>query len=459
MRQAAETGPGHHFRLPGHLSGMCLKYSLDSADPCALPIRQAIPMEGAYLPNADIIRDSAGKLREIQSIADAALSRLEPQALLDELVIRVKEALGADTAAVLLTDASGTHLVATAASGLEEEVSQGSRIPLGAGFAGSIAARAEPVILDDVDQRRVVNPVLLAKGIRSIMGVPLVADAKVIGVMHVGTLTRRNFTEHDLALLQLAADRAALAVHALYGQLDRQATTALQRSLLPSELPVVAGLEAAARYVPGTGTVGGDWYDVFPLPAGGTCAVIGDVAGSGLPAAVIMGRMRSALRAYALETSDPADILTRLDRKMRYFEPNALATVLCAVIGPGLDEIRLSSAGHLPPVLCDANGRSFVAETGCDVMIGVPGAPDRRVTAVPWPPGGMFCLYTDGLVERRGEILDEGLARLCKALTPGPPDLRCAEVMSALAAPASRSDDIALLIFRRAAARAAAGQP
>ena len=123
------------------------------------------------------------------------------------------------------------------------------------------------MILDEVDRTKVVNPILLAKGIRSLMGAPLLADGKVIGVLHVGTLSPRAFTSDDVDLLQLAADRAAVAVQALTAQLDRAAASALQRSLLPSALPPVGGLEMAARYVPGTGKVGGDWYDVFRLPA------------------------------------------------------------------------------------------------------------------------------------------------------------------------------------------------
>lgn len=401
------------------------------------------------MPDADLTLDPAYKLREIQSITDAVLSRLEPHELLDELVNRIRETLAADTAAVLLVDAPRSHLVATVASGLEEEVRHGFRVPLGAGFTGRIAAHAEPLIINEVTRSNVVNPVLLARGIRSLMGAPLLVDGQVIGVLYVGSLSPRDFTEHDLGLLQLAADRAALAVQAIYGQLDREATTALQRSLLPSALPDVRGLETAARYVPGTGTVGGDWYDVFPLPAGEICAVIGDVTGSGLHAAVIMGRMRSALRAYALETSDPADILTRLDRKMRHFEPDALATVLCAVISPERDVVRISSAGHLPPVMCTAAGDCFLAPITSDVLIGAPCTFARHACAISLPPGAILGLYTDGLVERRGEAIDEGLDRLCRALTPGDPESRCAEVMTEMASASSYSDDIALLIFRR----------
>jgi GAF domain-containing protein len=206
----------------------------------------------------------AEKLRDIQSITDAALSMLDPRALLDALVDRAKEALEADTSAILLLDGRSGQLVATAASGLEEEVQQGVRIPVGRGFAGRIAAQGRPVILDEVDHTKVINPILLEKGIRSLMGAPLLAEGEVIGVLHVGTLSPRAFTDQDVDLLQLAADRAAVAVQALTAQLDRAATSALQRSLLPSALPAVGGLEMAARYVPGTGRWGETGMTSFP---------------------------------------------------------------------------------------------------------------------------------------------------------------------------------------------------
>jgi phosphoserine phosphatase RsbU/P len=390
----------------------------------------------------------ADKLHDIQSITDAALSMLDPRALLDALVDRAKEALGADTSAILLLDRRSGQLVATAASGLEEEVQQGVRIPVGRGFAGRIAAQGRPVILDEVDHTKVINPILLEKGIRSLMGVPLLADGEVIGVLHVGALTPRAFTDHDVDLLQLAADRAAVAVQALTAQLDRAATEALQRSLLPSALPAVGGLEMAARYVPGTGKVGGDWYDVFPLPSGEVCAVIGDVAGTGLPAAVIMGRIRSALRAYALQTADPAEVLDRLDRKMRYFEPDAMATVLCAMVSPSRDQVRVSSAGHLPPIIACPGQPAVVAEVAPNVLIGVSSQGRRQVSTLNFPPGAMLCLYTDGLVERRDQPIDEGIARLCAAVTAQDPEAACAAVMAAMAGYSPHTDDIALLMLR-----------
>ncbi len=314
------------------------------------------------------------RIRDIQSVTDAALSQLSDQEMLAELLERTRLILHADTAAVLLLDAPSGHLIATAAAGLEEEVRQGVRVPLGQGFAGRIAAEQKPVILDHVDHTTVLNPILWAKGIRALMGVPLIAGTRVIGVLHVGSLTPREFTAEDLELLQLAADKAAGAVQSLTGLEDRIAAVALQRSLLPSALPVRGEAQFAARYVPGEGSVGGDWYDVFSLPSGELGVVMGDVTGSGLAAAVIMGRMRSALRAYALESSDPADVLARLDAKMQHFEPGALATVSYAIFSPGLDSMRICLAGHYPPVIAGPDRPGALAEIPPGLLIGA--APD-----------------------------------------------------------------------------------
>jgi phosphoserine phosphatase RsbU/P len=388
------------------------------------------------------------RLRDIQSITDAALSRLDDQEFLTELLERTQAILQADTAAVLLLDYSSGHLIATAAAGLEEEVRQGVRIPVGRGFAGRIAAEHQPVILDRVDHSTVLNPILLTKGIRALMGVPLIASGKVIGVLHVGSLTQRQFTSEELELLELAANRAASALASLMARDDRVAAEALQRSLLPSALPADVSADVAVRYVPGEGKVGGDWYDVFCMPSGQLWVVIGDVTGSGLPAAVIMGRMRSALRAYALETADPAEVLARLDRKMQHFEPGALATVLCAVFEPGLDRVRICSAGHFPPVIASPGRAAEVAEIPSGLLIGVACDARRRTATLEITPGSLFCFYTDGLIERRGEVIDEGLARLCQVVTPGPAEAVCAAVMAALVGSEAAADDVAVLMLQ-----------
>ena len=393
--------------------------------------------------------DADDKLQGIRSVTDAALSYLGADDLLTTLLSRVREILNADTAAVLLLDNSGRQLIATAASGLEEEVSQGVRIPVGRGFAGRIAAERQPVILDHVDHGNVLNPLLLEKGIRSLAGVPLLVHGAVLGVLHVGTVHNRVFTADDAALLQLAADRAALAVQSLQSREDHAAAIALQRSLVPSALPAVKGVEIAARYVPGSGHVGGDWYDAFVLPSGELGMVVGDVAGSGLGAAVIMGRIRSALRAYVLEFPDPADVLSKLDHKMQYFEEGeVMATVNYAVLDPDSGQLRISSAGHLPPVIAAPGQRGAMAQIAVDPPIGVTDAPVRQVTTLALAPGAVLCLFTDGLVERRDEPIDDGITLLCETVTPGPPEGVCVSVMQALVGSQYPGDDIALLVLR-----------
>lgn len=392
--------------------------------------------------------DAEDKLRDIQAITDAALSYLGAEDFLDELLSRVKESLDADTAAVLLLDRSARQLIATAARGLEEEVRQGVRIPVGRGFAGRIAAEARPVILDHVDHSNVLNPILLEKGIRSLIGVPLLVNGAVIGVLHVGSTGDRVFTIDDAALLQMAAERAALAVQSLRSRDDRTAATALQQSLLPAELPAVPGVDIAARYVAGDGRVGGDWYDVFTLPSGELCVVMGDVAGSGLQAAVIMGRMRSALRAYALETSDPAEVLSRLDRKMQHFESDVMATVSYAVVDPSTGRVGIAAAGHFPPVVAAPGERAALADIAVGVPIGVADDPARLTTTIQLAPGTVLALFTDGLVERRHTPIDDRLALLCRVVAPAPPESVCVSVMGALVDREPAGDDIALLILR-----------
>jgi phosphoserine phosphatase RsbU/P len=391
--------------------------------------------------------DAEDKLRDIRSVTDAALSYLDADDLLAALLDRVKEILDADTAAVLLLDSSGRQLIATAASGLEEEVRQGVRIPVGGGFAGRIAAERQPVILDHVDHSNVLNPILLEKGIQSLLGVPLLVHGAAIGVLHVGTVHNQVFTSDDAALLQLAADRAALAVQSLRAREDRAATAALQRSLLPSALPVIGGVEIAARYVPGDGQVGGDWYDVFPM-RDELGVVVGDVAGSGLEGAVVMGRMRSALRSYALEFPDTAEVLYKLDQKMQYFEGEVMATVCYALLDPVSGQLRISSAGHFPPVIAVPGQRGALAEIAVDAPIGVADVPRRQVTTLALTPGAVLCFFTDGLVERRNKPLDDGLTRLCQTVSAGPPENVCSSVMRAMVGSEHTGDDIALLVLR-----------
>ena len=335
-----------------------------------------------------------------------------------------------------------------AAIGLEQEVRQGLRVDAGDGFTGRVVQTRSPVILDKVGEDTVVSPVLRDSGVVTLVGVPMMAGPDLVGVLHLGTFAPRRFTEQDVALLQLVADRAALAGQAHQSRADRTAALALQRSLLPSRLPKVAGLDLAARYLPGHHLgVGGDWFDIFVLPNAYLGVVVGDVSGHGLRAAVVMGRLRSALRAYALEWDDPAEVLTRLDRKIRHFEAGSLATIIYALINPGRDRMVISTAGHLPPVVMTPDGQARLLPLPADLPVGVGDTTSRRTTAIDIAPGTTVVLFTDGLVERRGELIDEGLDRLRRLVRPGPAEDLCSIIVAGMEV-GDAEDDIAVVAAR-----------
>jgi sigma-B regulation protein RsbU (phosphoserine phosphatase) len=389
------------------------------------------------------------RLRDLQSLTDASLGHLGVDDLLVELLDRVLDILEADTAAILLLDDRSNHLVARAARGVEEEVRQNVRIPVGRGFAGRIAAERRPVILDHVDETTVSNPILWETGIQAMLGVPLLSSGDVIGVLHVGTLGSRRFSESDAQLLQVVADRVAGATQARQLEVERAAARALQRSLLPSALPVVPGLEFAARYLPAGGAdLGGDWYDVFVLPNGEAWVIAGDVAGHGFRASVVMGRLRSTIRAYALEGHAPAEALDLADRKLRHFEPTEMATAVCPVLREPFDTITIASAGHLPPVLATDTGEPILVETGKSAPLGVPIDIERDTTTVPLPPGSVLFLYTDGLIERRDEPLDDGFERLLATVHADSADAVCRTVTEKLIGATDPRDDVAVIAVR-----------
>ncbi len=152
------------------------------------------------------------RMKQVQTVTDVALSHLAMDELLAELLTRVREAMKVDTVAILLLESDGDQLVAWAARGLEEEVDLGVRIPVGSGFAGKVAATKTPVRIDDVETADILNPLLREKGIQALLGVPLLVEGRVIGVIHIGRFTHEVFTDGDTRLLQLVADRIALAI-------------------------------------------------------------------------------------------------------------------------------------------------------------------------------------------------------------------------------------------------------
>jgi sigma-B regulation protein RsbU (phosphoserine phosphatase) len=371
-------------------------------------------------------------------------------AFVDEFLKPVQNLLHVDTVTVLLLDRDRSHLVARWAIGLEEEVYQGVRVPIGRGFAGRVALMRAPVTIDHVGPDAVVNPILWRKGLHTLLGVPLTVQSRLLGVIHVGSLERRRFGDDDVAALQSAADRIALAVSLQQAAEERTAARTVQESLLPTGLPEVEGLEFASRFVTAeTFGVGGDWFDAFKLPDGGIGIVVGDVAGAGLRAAVVMGRLRSALRAYALESGGPGEALARLHRKFAHFEPSEMATVIYVVVAADRSNFVTACVGHLPPVVAVPGQDVGFLECTPSPPIGapLPGPPIEVVR--PLEPGTTVGCYTDGLIERRWRSIDEGLEQLRAAFFAGDPEDVCAAVMSDLIGTSAVQDDTALLVLRR----------
>ncbi len=252
-------------------------------------------------------------------------------------------------------------------------------------------------------------------GTTDLLVLGLTARDQLLGVLSVGRAGGR-FTDADLVSL---ADLAALTAGALdrwrLSAVQRDVSTALQRSLLPA-LPVVAGLTLAARFVPtGSGlAVGGDWYDAVTLPNGDTALVIGDVTGHDVQAAARMAELRNLLRAVAVDRQDlPAATLTRLDTVLAQVAPELSGTCLYARLTRSSQGARLtwSSAGHLPPLLL-RDGRAVLLETDADLMLGVQAVTGRHDHVRDLVVGDILVLYTDGLVEQRRTGLDERLRAL-----------------------------------------------
>jgi anti-sigma regulatory factor (Ser/Thr protein kinase)/putative methionine-R-sulfoxide reductase with GAF domain len=389
------------------------------------------------------------RLRDLRSVTDAALAYLPLEELLTELLGRVVGILNADTAAILLLDDDDRTLVARAVQGLEEEVERGVRIPVGQGFAGRIAATKLPVQIENIDEAEILNPILREKGLRSLLGVPLLVEGGVIGVMHVGTLTPRDFSDEDVELLQSAGDRAALAISSRLTERERGLADALQGSLIP-RLPELPAVALAGRYLPAASAqLGGDWYDAFQLPDGRLGMAIGDVVGRGFYAAAVMGQLRSGLRAYALDGIGPSEVLEQLSRLLRQLQPGRTATVLYLVLDAYGGSLVVSSAGHPPPLVAADDGSVFVELPG-SAPLGATRHPTYEEREAAIEPGSTLVLYTDGLVERPGESLDAGLERLTIVVGDGEQDLEHLgdSLVDELLPEGPTEDDAALLLAR-----------
>ncbi|MFC8454718.1 SpoIIE family protein phosphatase [Kitasatospora sp. NPDC057223] len=292
----------------------------------------------------------------------------------------------------------------------------------------------------------------MAAGIHSYLMVPLLARGMVLGGSEfVRTRNPEPFTPADVALAEELVARAAIAIdNARLYRRERETALTLQRSLLPQEIHRTLGLEIAYRYLPSSvvSEVGGDWFDVVPLSCGRVALVVGDVMGHGIRAAATMGQLRTVARTLATLDMPPEQVLTRLDETATGIGDGQFATCICAVFDPVDRSVKVASAGHLPPVWVSPDGTARRVDLPPGVPLGVGGVAFEG-TEFTVPEGGVVALYTDGLVERRGEDLDVGIERLARTLAQQGRTLEesCDAVLAALVTDGT-DDDVAMIMGR-----------
>lgn len=272
-----------------------------------------------------------------------------------------------------------------------------------------------------------------------VLGV-LISAVAAVGVLRL--VQRRRNAERLAARLEVTANEN----RRLYAE-QRNIAQTLQHALLPDRLPQLPGITVSATYRPGEQGVdiGGDWYDVLQIGAERLLLVVGDVSGRGLRAATTMASLRYAIRAYAAQDDPPEEILHKLSRLLSVADSGQLATILCAVVDPAARRVMLATAGHLPPLLID-DGDSRYLESVIGLPIGFEAGAEYTATEIAIPPSATLIAFTDGLVERRGETLDDGLRRLQSAVAHR--RLGLSELLDALVVelpPGPSEDDVAIV--------------
>ncbi len=395
----------------------------------------------------------------MQLLVDAALQNPTLDKILDDLMTRVRGVLQADAATILLADEDGRLSVAASSvpgASEDEEQERPEPIVLGEGFAGRVAQAQEAMLAGDPAEADLPDPALARLEVDSLIGVPLLAENKVTGVLVAASVAPRRFSSEDLAVLRLAADRVALAIqHARLYEREHRIAVTLQRSMLLAEddIPQAPGLLVAARYEPAAteADVGGDWYDVIPTPTGGLGLVMGDVAGKGLAAASMVSRLRSALRAYALEGHEPARVIEQLNRLVwTEGRDSQMATLLYMVVEPGESRVDWVNAGHPAPLLVNGNASPYYLEGTTSVPLGVLPFPSYETVSSTMEPGSSLVLFTDGLIERPGELIDKGMAELAARVQEAPddPEAVCDHLLRTLVPSGGATDDVAILMLR-----------
>jgi hypothetical protein len=407
--------------------------------------------------------DAAGDLRFLAEVGETMVENLDLKSRLHRFVSAVVPRL-ADWATVNLLDDSGA--IETLAIAHHDPALAGVIERLRGPFYGnpetaegtpSALRTGRPRLLTGVDEkflRGYIRPEMLADvlalGADSSFIVPLIAHGRIYGTLAaMRTERERPFLQSELWLIEELARRAAVAI-ANAKLFERSATVAdaFQHASLPEKLPRLPNAVFSAFYASGRGEamVGGDWYDAFVLGDGRVVVSIGDVAGSGLRAAVLMGSVRQLIRGAAQLQSDPLEILDATDRALSAEYSDAIVTAFVGVVDTAARRITYASAGHPPPLLRTPGG-AIVELSSVGLPLGLRAGREAAAASFVYAPGSLLALYTDGLIESTRDIL-EGERRLHEALAleavAGASDV-ARSLHDAVLLPAGASDDVAIL--------------
>jgi serine phosphatase RsbU (regulator of sigma subunit)/integral membrane sensor domain MASE1/anti-sigma regulatory factor (Ser/Thr protein kinase) len=372
------------------------------------------------------------------------------------LVERGVPACGAQAGWVALVDEDESAVRLAAQTGFVSIAMPEDRGPPGWRYAAQLAIRSDRQHWPPEPRRdeRQVGGESAASSDRALGVLPLGCNGQPVGALGVCFANASKIDEDERRMLIGIADQGGQALErARLFEREHRLAESLERSLLPEALPVQPGVKLAARYLPASAAVGvgGDWYDTLELADGRLLLTVGDVVGHGLEAAEAMGRLRVAVRAYALEDATPAALLQRLSQLVHQTQPRSLTTLCVALVDSLTRRVDVACAGHPPPLLVGAGHPAEYIWEGRGVPLGSgPPAPYEQVT-VDIDADASIVLFTDGLVERRDRPIDDGLATLAAAVGHGgEPNALCDRILSSLLGDTEQADDVALVVCQLA---------
>ncbi|HWA66304.1 MAG TPA: SpoIIE family protein phosphatase [Mycobacteriales bacterium] len=425
-----------------------------------LPPAPVVPFETRMLEEVErltALQRSTDRAARLQRVTAALANTRAPEDVAAVVVSEGVAALDAAGGGLLVPAADGIHVAVPGVVGYGEALVGALRDErLDAPLPAATALRTgKAVWLESREERDREFPALrgFEASTQSMCAVPLLAGGRILGALRFSFATRRLFGDNEREfVLALAAQTAQTLLRTEIDAAERKAALNLQRALLPERTPRIDGWSVAAHYSPaGQHEAGGDFYDVLRCTDGRVVAVVGDVMGRGIEAAASMAQIRSAVLAYAVEDPAPAAVFAKIDAFFAAVDPAQLVTLLYLLIEPATGEVEIASAGHLPPISVGPAGNR-IADARVGAPLGIDIEP-RQTTLLRVPRGAGIVALTDGLVERRGQDIEDGVRRLLAATsaagTTADADELLRQILLAAPGGGGQDDDVTVLALFR----------